>query len=123
MCRCTIDRNVHKLLDLGRQTRPGPARPPGRLLTLVLALAPAVSERHSRELKVGYYDRKCKFNFSNHKSPIANYTCVYITLRMTLVPISWSTYACAFIHARLYLHTTIRARWPHRVPDPDIGAV
>src|SRR5271156_4262244 len=52
MRRCTIDRNVHKLLDLGRQARPRPARPPGRLLALALALAPAASERHSRELRV-----------------------------------------------------------------------
>jgi hypothetical protein len=50
--RRTIDRNVHQFLDLGRQARPRPARPPGRLLALVIAIAPAVPERHSRELLV-----------------------------------------------------------------------
>ena len=52
MRRRTINCNVHQFLDLGRQARPRPARPPGRLLVLAIAIAPAVLERHSRELRV-----------------------------------------------------------------------
>ena len=54
----------------------------------------------------------CKFNFSNHKLLIANYTCLWIILRIALTLISWSTlytptpfimYVCAFVHIRLRL--------------------
>ena len=57
---------------------------------------------------------------------IANYTYVYITLHMTLAPISWSMYACAFIHVRLPMPIISVYAWhlglKLRVPDVRLDA-
>src|SRR5271163_437585 len=50
----------------------------GGALSRACIAVPIVSPDTSR-VKVGYYDRKCKFNFSNHKLLIATYTCFWIT--------------------------------------------
>jgi hypothetical protein len=48
-------------------------------------------------LRRGIMTERAKTNFLTN---CPNYTCVYIALRMTLAPISWSMYACAFIRVR-----------------------